>query len=318
MTMTDSLLNSKLTLVDVGNRKFSVDSLKQLLPDIETALFFAKAYKMTASQLGTMLREVFDTSVIQALTEGNHSTELQGYVCSLSIEDYGILDAMPRIKYDASVIPQGEILPQLWEMAELTLAKSIQQVADKLGSTVDAMPGKYGSMTFKYLKDFNAKSPTNIAYKAGIHHAKQAPNLVILDVSGSMTEETIATIVSDVVALAWKANAHLAIVSANAFWWEPGTFNVADVLRYAEFSSTQYEKLVPLFNQNWGTVVTVADYDSSFYAKETLARVNGRVEQVIDISLVGKPTYLAQCVGQLANEVKPLLVAAPGTKLIDW
>ena len=136
-----------------------------------------------------------------------------------------------------------------------------------------------------------------------------ARTLLALDVSGSMREDTIRAIVDDVVGLSWEAKAHLAIVSNNAYVWEPGSYNVDDVLAMAEYGGTQYEMLAPLLDQDWGTVVTIADYDSSLGAKKALACRKGRIGTVLDISLVGKPTFLSECVGQLADEVKPLLVA---------
>ena len=36
----------------------------------------------------------------------------------------------------------------------------------------------------------------------------------------------------------------------------------------------------------------------------------GRIGKVVDVSLVNRPTFLAACVGQLAQEVEPILVAA--------
>lgn len=90
-----------------------------------------------------------------------------------------------------------------------------------------------------------------------------------------------------------------------------------DVLARAEYGLTKYRMLAPLLDRDWGTVVTIADYDSSLGAKQALARRKGRIGTVLDISLVGKPTFLSECVGQLADEVKPLLVTrascAPGT-----
>ena len=82
----------------------------------------------------------------------------------------------------------------------------------------------------------------------------------------------------------------------------------ADVLAKAEYWGTHYEQLVPLFEKDWGTVVTIADYDSAPYAKQALSGCVGKVGTVLDISLVNRPTFLAECVGQLADEVKPLLV----------
>jgi hypothetical protein len=134
---------------------------------------------------------------------------------------------------------------------------------------------------------------------------------VIFDVSGSMTESTVRAIAPEVVALSWKANASLAIVSDTCRVWDPGTFTVDDVLREAEYSGTHYETLLPLLRRDWGTVITIADYDSSQDAKTHL-RENafGKIGQVLDLSLVSRPTYLAECVGQFADKVTPLLVGS--------
>jgi hypothetical protein len=109
--------------------------------------------------------------------------------------------------------------------------------------------------------------------------------------------------------MSYMANAHLAIVSSTTTHWEPGAYDSAAVLREAEFGGTHYETLKSLLDRDWGVVVTVADYDSSPSAKSVLSRCHGTIDQVLDISLVNRPTFLAECVGQLAAEVKPLLVA---------
>ena len=56
-------------------------------------------------------------------------------------------------------------------------------------------------------------------------------------------------------------------------------------------------------------VITIADYDSAAAAKTAIAKCTGHIQQLLDISLVGRPTYLGEVVGQLADEIKPLLVA---------
>ena len=109
--------------------------------------------------------------------------------------------------------------------------------------------------------------------------------------------------------MSYLANAHLAIVSNTCTYWPAGAYGSDDVLAKAEFGGTYYETLAPLFDRDWGTVVTVADYDSSYGAKDALARCTGHIDEVLDISLVNQPTFLAECVGQLADEVRPLLVA---------
>jgi hypothetical protein len=305
-----SELSASLNLIEVKpGLKFSKAVLCNILPDIETALFFGKVYELDAYQLGRLLAVVLNTTVSQALFNqgGLHSSDLQDYVVDL-------LDFVPEVN-DGDVsfspdVPKGEILPQMWEMLEVEVAASIKAVAEKLGDTVNHMPGKQGQMVFRSLQVMNSKRPTIGDHKALVHHAPQKENLVILDCSGSMSANTIHTIVDDVVAMSYSANAHLAIVSNTCTYWAPGTYGSDDVLQAAEFGGTQYEQLAPLFDRDWGTVVTVADYDSSPSAKQALLGCVGSIDEVLDVSLVNRPTYLAECVGQLAAKVRPLLIAA--------
>lgn len=313
MTVSSSELRQSLDLLELKPGKLvSWKALGSLLPDVETALFFAKAYDLDYAKLARLLERLFSSSVLGALQHGDHSLELQDYLVDTIPEDV-LPQAAPSF-VDAP--PKAEILPYLWEQAETTIAQSIKDVALKLAGTLDLLPSKEGSMTFSHMAKLNKQRPAVGTYGASIKHKRQAENLVILDVSGSMNEDTVRGIISDVIALSWKANAHLAIVSNTCFHWEPGTYNVADVLREAEFAATRYEKLAPLMQRNWGTVVTIADYDSSYGAKDLLAGCTGRIGQVLDISLVNQPTFLAECVGQLADEVKPLLIAQSHVVLI--
>ena len=307
--MKDAQLRASLDLVMIKRGlMFPRAVLQLLMPTIEVTLFVAKLYKLDASEVGHLLRQVHNSDVVQALTAegGEHSTELQDYVLELG---YEYLIESGAITF-SNTPPQGEVLPELWKAAEVEIAASIQEVADKLKDVVGAMPGKQGEMVFKSLMMVNAKRPILGDYKAHIHHAPQRENLVVLDVSGSMTEGTIERIIEDVVALSFMANAHLAIVSNTTTHWQPGEYDTANVLAVAEYGGTHYETLAPLFDMDWGVVVCIADYDSSPAAKSALAQCRGSIEQVFDISLVSQPTYLAEVVGQLAEDVKPLMVAA--------
>ena len=311
-----SSLTDSLEIIEVKPRlRFSKAALRDILPDTKTALFFGKVYELDYRQLSNLLRVVLNSDVAHALLSegGCHSTDLQDYVVD-------ILDYVPGVEEGdvnfSPDVPKGEILPELWESLEVTIADSIKTVAAKLQSVVDHMPGKQGEMVFRSMMVMNAKRPILGDYKARVHHAPQKQNLVILDVSGSMSEGTIRTIVDDVVALSYNANAHLAIVSNTCTYWEPGTYGSDDVLRAAEFGGTRYEKLTPLFDRDWGVVVTIADYDSSYGAKAAIGKQPGRIDQLLDVSLVNSPTFLAECVGQLADEVRPLLIAADGRNLL--
>lgn len=309
MTMTRSSVASELTLYEVRpGLKFALTTLKAMLPDVETLLFFGKVYELDYRQLSALLATVFQgNSLVDELQRGDHSTDLQDYVVDLcdqtSYLDEGDITFSPNV-------PHGEVLPHVWESLQIEVAKSLKEVAAKLSDMVGLMPGKQGSMVFSSMMKMNAKRPTIGDYRARVHHAGAKENLLILDVSGSMTPGTIGQIVDDVVALSYVANAHLAIVSNTTTHWEPGNYDSDSVLAKAEFGGTHYETLEPLLNRDWGVVITVADYDSSLDAARHIARAcTGRIDTVLDVSLVNRPTFLAETVGQLADEVKPVLVA---------
>jgi len=296
-------------IVRIGNnRAFVKDALIEALPDVESALWFTKAFDFTASERSQLLSVLFgENDVIAALTSegGEHSTELQDYLLELGYEAQ-IEEGNVTFSEDA---PHGEILPEVWESLQLTIANSIKEVCDKLGGTIGMMPGKEGRMLMQSLMTVNAKRPIIGDYKARVHHESQVPNLWILDVSGSMTETTVRTLVDEVVAGAYMANAHLAIVSDTTTFWGPGEYDSESVLKVAEFSGTHYETLVSLFDQDWGVVVTIADYDSSYRAMDAFAKAKGRVSEVFDISLVDQPTYLSEVIGTVADKVTPVLIA---------
>ena len=296
-----------LTLFELSQtKKISVGALRKLLPDIETTLFFAKVYKLDARKLSKLLRLRWQSTLIEALTRGDHSTELQDYLV-----DVAPPEVYAEIKWDTlEDPPDTELLAQIWEQAMVVVAKAISEVADKLVGTLHLLPSKEGSMVFKSMMVMNRNRPTIGAHKAAIQHQAVPDVAVVLDVSGSMSRETIETIIADVVGLSWKANAHLLIVSNNTYHWEPGTYDVASVLAKAEYGGTHYETLAPMLNRDWGTVISIADYDSSASAKRYIqANSTGRIGTLLDISLVNRPTYLGECLGQLADEVRPLLIA---------
>ena len=312
MSQSTSSSSNDMTLFEVKPDIYlSAGTLRRHLPTVELALFFAKVYQLDYTKLGQLLRMLFNTPVVQALTEGSHSVELQDYLVETVPTE--ILEEMQQ--FTSEPMPSSEVLVQLWKSLEVEVAKSIQEVANKLAGTLHLLPSKEGDMLFASMAKINRLRPTVGVYGAHIRHAPVPEVLVVLDVSGSMTEETIEAIIGDVVAMSYNANASLAVVSNSAFLWAPGGYSVKDVLAKAEYGGTHYEQLKPLFDQSWGTVITIADYDSSPSAKKTLANCKGHIGQVLDISLVSRTTFLAECVGQLADEVRPLMLAQG---IINW
>lgn len=315
-TMTSSTLRSSLEIVEVKpGLKFSLATLQSFLPDVETALFFGKVYDLDYVQLSHLLHQVLHSELADELFGGAHSVDLQSYLVGGYDEDGtfhpGIVP--PERKGDiemAPVVPKGEILPEVWKSLEVEVAQSLKDVAAKLQDAVGMMPGKQGSMVFSSMMKLNTKRPTIGDYRARIDHGRQKENLTILDVSGSVTAGTVHKIVDDVVALSYMANAHMAIVSNTCTHWDPGTYGSDNIVAAAEFGGTYYETLEGLLNRDWGVVITVADYDSSVDARDHLRRKStGHIDLCLDISLVNRPTFLAECVGQFADEVRPLLIA---------
>lgn len=299
---------NELELVEVKpGIKFSLATLKQFLPTVELILFFCKMYSMDVYQTSRLVHQLLRTDLTTALLAegGEHSVELQDFLVEIGYEKL-IHDGNITMK-DLTV--KGELLPEIWKDLEVVVAKSIRDLTDKLGALVGTLPGKKGEMMFETLRVLNNKRPVLGDYRARVKHCGGKPNLVILDVSGSVTERTVEAIVEDVVALSYMADAHLAIVSDTATHWEPGGFDVKAVLSAAEYCGTQYQTLAALFERDWGVVVTIADYDSSPSAMDAIAKCKGRIDTVVDVSLVNRPTFLAECVGQLADKVQPVLVA---------
>ncbi len=314
--MTTSTTTSSLTSSDVAAAtriievkpgvKYSVGVLRKLLPDVETLLFFGKVLELDYTQLSYVMREVLETDLIKELTDGNHSTMLQDYI----VDELGIPEIDEGEINFAPDVPVGEVLPEVWRSLQIEVAQSIKDVAAKLSNTLHLLPGVKGNMVMRSMMAMNKRRPTIGDYRAVVARNQVKENLLILDVSGSMSESTIRSIIADVVALSYEANAHMAVVSNTATHWAPGTYGVDEVLKHCEFGGTQYETLHDLLSNEWGTVITIADYDSSWSAKESLARnVNGgHIDTVIDVSLVNQPTFLSECVGQFADEIRPIMI----------
>jgi hypothetical protein len=324
MTVPKLLLKSSYDVTTFSNGKsFPTKFLSDALPDVETALFFAKVYDLSPQDVSTLLHTVASSEVIDALTAqaGYHSLDLQDFLVEEFQDANGewvypdetFLEGTPGTK--CAVRP--ELLAEMWKGLEVQIASSIAEVAETIAGTIGHMPGRTGEMAFKSLAKVNAQRPTIGQYQALIQHQQVKQVLVIFDVSGSMSENTVRTIVDDVVGLAYEANASLVIVSNSAFFYPPGGFSTQQVLEDAEYMGTHYEMLAPLFDgQNWDVVVTIADYDSAPSAAAVLARSNSRIQQLLDVSLVNRSTYLAQCLAPLADEVRPLLIAQDYTSLM--
>ena len=304
--MKQKSLSESISLFQINQSTFvSLAKLKQLLPTVELAIFFAKVYSLNYYRLSELLDQLFNTTVIEALREGGHSQELQDYLVATTPQY--LVPELPD-PTPTEDLPSSEVMVQLFESASIKVAQSIMDVGKKLSSVLGMLPSKQGDMVFQTMLKMNRNRPTIGVHAAAIQHKRVDDVAVVLDVSGSMTETTVRAILEDVLALTYSTNAHLMTVSNRARHWGPGSASMDAVLKTSEYGGTYYEQLVPMFNREWGTVVTIADYDSSAEAKRALAQCTGHIGQILDISLVNRPTYLGECLGQLADSIEPLLI----------
>ena len=289
---------------------FPVSWLRKTLKKPVHAVKFGKAFNLRTHELSSLLRLLFPNSdVVEALTLSAkyHSNQLQDYIVSLGYE-YLIADG------EVAVAPEDPdddgLLVEMFEQARITVASTFDEVAEAIDDVMGAMPGKQGRMAIKSVLKANRRVQKKLGVdEVQIVHGHHPDNLVIFDTSGSMTEEWVEKLVDAVVNMAMQANAHLAIVSSTSRVWRPGEYDTNSVLSEAEYAGTHYETLKPLFDgRQWGTVVTVADYDSALGAKRELAKSDGSIELLLDISLVHRPTFLAECLEHMAKETRPILV----------
>ena len=324
MTVPKLLLKSSTDVTTFASGKsFPTTFLRDSLKDVETAMFFAKVYDLQPQEVAHILQVCVPSPVVTALTNeaDMHSQSLQDYLVEQYQDENGdwvypdaeFFEAVPG--YKAPV--DAEILPEVWKNIELTIAQSIKDVADTIGSAIERMPSKTADIVFKTLAKVNARRPTLGDYKATFQHEQQKRVLVVFDVSGSVSAETVRTIVDDVVGLAYEANAALVLISNTAIYYSAGGFSTDQVLSDAEFGGTHYEHLAPLFTgQDWDAVISIADYDSSPSAAAVLSRCDGKIGQLFDVSLVNRSTYLAECLAPMATEVRPLLIASNTARLV--
>lgn len=302
---------SSLDIIRLSDQTaISVSALRRLLPDITTALFFCKAYKLSNHQVRELLPKLFpDSEVLRTLlTEASaHSQELQDFVVDLYPTEIQYGEVLPE---EGQEPPSETILAELFREASVTIADNLQVLANKLMTAIDRMPGTAGRMIFRNLAHVHRARGSIGTFEARIDHSRTSRSLVILDVSGSMSKETVDAILGDVLALTKKADAHLAIVSNNAFLWKPGEATMQAVLSASEFRGTQYASLIPVLQGTWDTVITIADYDSSRDTRTAIARdcKSLKIRQLYDMSLVDRPTFLAECLEFAAEQTQPLLV----------
>ena len=316
----DSHKSVQLVALNNGKAHISLGSLASLVPDVEALMFFGQLYKIPGRELIRYLQMIFEGTVLDLIADHQYSEELQDYM----IED--IIPNVYQLGREQVTFEEKDttILKYLFQDVAIPVLESIQELADKIALTIDKLPNDEGKMVFQHMARFNAKRNTIGQFQANIIHQNRLPNLVIFDDSGSVGKETVRALAEDVVALGYKANADLVLVSDTARYWPRGTYTVERIVQEAEYSGTRYETLLPIFTGSvWGHVITIADYDSSYQVRQKFLDLKGQavqptVEKVLDISLVQRPSYLCEVVGILARNVEALSLTAPRALPSPW
>ena len=90
MGMSNTEVKDSLTLFRLDSKRLiSVQKLKELLPDVQTAAWFGAYYKLSRTKLAELFLILFASPVLKALmTEGyQHSTSLQTYLAQALSQD---------------------------------------------------------------------------------------------------------------------------------------------------------------------------------------------------------------------------------------
>lgn len=305
-------------MIELNNQYFNEQKLIEVLDTPAKLVIFSRAMQLDHNGFRRLVKAMGYNGVAEIMARWGHSSSLQSYVVSNDFiseptQMSFILDDDDELKES----DRANLLAEILSLASVKVIDKIEDLCRLLAHQLVTNAGEAQTrLGFQFIQQYaDAHKRVKPTYGLGIQRVVEGgtlDNLVILDVSGSMGTSTVNAITDEVIALAEEADATLAIVSNNCYYWLPGTATASAVRNAAEYRGTHYEELVKLLDEkDWGTVITIADYDSSLSAKQTIAaQVTTRVQQVLDISLVERPTFLSECVGQLClNPVEQVSLA---------
>lgn len=284
-----------------------------------------------AATLGRVFQALDLGTVADYIAAGGHSATLQQWW-----DDIGISIPVPD---EEEVIDDGAVqdvfdeddydVQTLYDMVNTSLVKlpqSIRELGDGLFIEVlSKLPAGDAYYTLDHVMQLS-KFGTYGTMKEQIEYEQDTVACVVLDDSGSMGRPLGQAIVGAAVNLADSLKCDLILVSSYAYRFPAGTFNTDSVMARWENGWTFYNQLIPYFrdiSQSYDVVVTIADYDSVPSHKEQILRAcSARIQVLYDICVQYtedgngniRTSYLAECLGQLADRVVPVFVGAPGLK----
>lgn len=320
-------------LTDKPERFISAEKLAGIVTTARSAMMLVKMLGEQVADPAVTLGRIFSVlklgTVADYISRGGHSTELQTWWdeqgISIPIPDKEeVLIDDPAAPSDKPDDVDDETLFDLVNNSLVKLPESIQELADGLFIEVlSNLPTGRASYVIEHFQQVS-KFGTFGTMKTGLEYEKNTNACVVLDCSGSMGYRLGEAIANAVVHLANELKCDLILVSSAAKRLPAGTFSAETVKRNWQNAGTYYNQLVPHFkdiSQSYDVVVTIADYDSIPSHKIEIAKLcKAKVHTLYDICVqyveqspgVAKSSFLAECLGQLAKEVKPVFVGAEG------
>ena len=324
-----------IKLTDRPEKFIGAGVLAEIVTTPKQAMFLIKALGTQVINPALTLGRLFNVldlgSVADYLAMGGHSTELQDWWDANGI-DFEVPDHETVITANESADIEDEegdadTLLDLVNNSLVKLPTTITELADELFVDVlSKQPSGQASYVLDHLMQVSKFGQIGTV-KTGLEYQADTKAAIVLDCSGSMGTKLGKAIAESVVRLADTLKCDLILVSSTAVRLPAGTFGVKTVLANWQNQLTLYNQLIPYFrdiSQSYDTVITIADYDSIASHKLAIQQECGaRIQKVYDVCVEYvedgrgnlRTSFLAECLGQLADEVIPVFV---GAKSLDY
>ena len=281
-----------------------------------------------AAALGRIFSALDLGSVADAISAGGHSTTLQTWLeeegLTIPVPDDELVLDEGKEQQDFEADPDLDTLLELVNTALVKLPQSIRELGEGLFLEVlSKQPSGQASYALDHIMAVSKFGQVGTV-KTQMEYEVDTNAVVVVDDSGSMGVALGRAIAEPIVRLADSLKCDLILVSSTATRFPAGTFDVQTILDHWENGWTFYNQLIPFFkdvSQSYDVIVTIADYDShSEHKAEILKKCGAHAQVLYDINVAYttdgdgnlKTSYLAECLGQLADRVVPVFVGAKG------
>ena len=266
--------------------------------------------------------------VADAISAGGHSSTLQTWLeeegLTIPVLDDEVVVDEGKDQQDFEDDTDLDTLLDLVNNALVKLPESIRALGEGLFLEVlSKQPAGQASYTLDHVMQVSKFGQIGTV-KTQMEYEQDTNAVVVADCSGSMGLALGRAIAEPIVRLANSLKCDLILVSSEAKRFPAGTFDVQTILDNWQNGWTFYNQLIPHFRditQSYDVIVTIADYDSHIeHLREINSKCAARAQVLYDINVQYtededgnvKTSFLAECLGQLADRVVPVFVGARG------